>query len=293
MAAEDPERIEWSRPADLPGVDLLFAEQSTRPWRVYHETYTVATLFDVSGGDIEWTYRKKRYRAGAGEVALMQPGEVHANTRAHRPCNFRVLFIPSGIVEQATADLEISRLQPSWKLAHSPDPTLFRNLVRLHASLEAPASELERQSRFAACLRLLLERCAESSSSSFNEFERASLLRARDFIRQHYARPIALAELAAVSGLSRFHLVRAFAKAFGLPPHAYQNRVQIANARDLLATGCPPIDVAAETGYADQSHFTRHFKAIYGVTPGEYRRACGLDRARRGKNVLAGSSMRS
>lgn len=100
--------------------------------------------------------------------------------------------------------------------------------------------------------------------------QRSSLLRARDFIRQHCSRVVTLDELAALTGLSRYHLVRAFAKEFGLPPHAYQIRLQIEKAKAMLEAGVLPAVVAAETGFSDQSHFTRHFKKINGVTPRQY-----------------------
>jgi AraC-like DNA-binding protein len=100
--------------------------------------------------------------------------------------------------------------------------------------------------------------------------QRSALLKARDFIRQHCSRSVTLDELSALTGLSRYHLVRAFAKEFGLPPHAYQIRLQIEKAKAMLDAGVLPAVVAAETGFADQSHFTRHFKKINGTTPRKY-----------------------
>ncbi|MGH9173664.1 MAG: helix-turn-helix domain-containing protein [Vicinamibacterales bacterium] len=270
MAPDSIERIEWSRPFELPGVELLLAERCTRRWRVFHETYTVCTILDISGGETEWTYRAKLHSSKARALMLMEPGEVHAMPHTIPPCDFRVLLIAPGVVEGAALELGIPALQPHWMSGHSGDPASFRSFAGLHASLESPASELERQSRFVACLRLLLERCSETGSPSPKPPEPKVLLRARDFIREHCSRPIGLAELAAVSGLSRFHLVRAFATAFGVPPHAYQIRVQITRARTLLGAGVPPAEVAAETGFCDQSHFARHFKRVYGVTPGRY-----------------------
>ena len=98
------------------------------------------------------------------------------------------------------------------------------------------------------------------------------LQRAREFIGERYTHPISLRELAVVSGLSRFYLVRSFAQAFGLPPRAYKIRLQCERARVLLEAGHSPADVAVEAGFADQSHLGRHFKRIYRATPGKYRR---------------------
>ena len=79
--------------------------------------------------------------------------------------------------------------------------------------------------------------------------------------------------LATKVGLSRFQVLRAFRKRYGLPPHAYQLCVRVARARDLLRAGQAPAEVAAECGFADQSHLGRHFKHMLGVTPAQYARA--------------------
>ncbi|CAA9481240.1 MAG: Transcriptional regulator, AraC family [uncultured Rubrobacteraceae bacterium] len=55
-----------------------------------------------------------------------------------------------------------------------------------------------------------------------------------------------------------------------MPPHAYQTQARLDRARSLLLRGWPPARVARETGFADQSHLTRRFKRLVGVTPGRY-----------------------
>jgi transcriptional regulator GlxA family with amidase domain len=59
----------------------------------------------------------------------------------------------------------------------------------------------------------------------------------------------------------------------GLPPHALQLALRIRKARRLLESGESIADVAAATGFADQSHLHRHFQRSLGLTPGEYRRS--------------------
>ena len=56
-----------------------------------------------------------------------------------------------------------------------------------------------------------------------------------------------------------------------MPPHAFQTQVRVARAKALLLRGWPISQAAAHTGFADQSHLTRHFKRLVGVTPGQYR----------------------
>jgi len=72
--------------------------------------------------------------------------------------------------------------------------------------------------------------------------------------------------------MSPFALVRAFRGATGLPPHAYLNQQRVRLARSLLDRGLPPARVAAEAGFADQAHLTRHFMRVVGVPPAAYQR---------------------
>jgi AraC-like DNA-binding protein len=84
---------------------------------------------------------------------------------------------------------------------------------------------------------------------------------------------VSLAELAALGGVSRFNLLWSFAREVGITPHAYLIQRRLGAARRLLAAGQTPVEVAMQTGFADQSHLTRTFVRYFGVTPGRYRTA--------------------
>jgi AraC-like DNA-binding protein len=94
--------------------------------------------------------------------------------------------------------------------------------------------------------------------------------RARDFLVAHLADDIRLDELARRASANKFVLVRDFRRRFGVTPHAYQVRLRIEKARELIARHVPLAVVASTVGFADQSHLGRHFKRIVGVTPGQY-----------------------
>jgi AraC-like DNA-binding protein len=104
---------------------------------------------------------------------------------------------------------------------------------------------------------------------------RHAVERAMRYLQERFSEPIRLDELSIATGLSRFHLVRAFTKQFGIPPHAYQIRLRIVRGRELLRAGIPIASIAAQLGFADQSHFTRHFKQALGITPTDYARGAG------------------
>jgi AraC family transcriptional regulator len=80
-----------------------------------------------------------------------------------------------------------------------------------------------------------------------------------------------LSELAATAGVHPGHLARAFRATFGVTVCEYSRALRVEWAARRLAGDAPLAQVALEAGFADQSHFTRSFKASTGVTPGRYR----------------------
>ena len=98
-------------------------------------------------------------------------------------------------------------------------------------------------------------------------------------MHEHAGEGLSLDDLARAAGLSKYHLVRLFHHAVGLPPHQYLLRVRIERARKLIAAGWPVSSVATEVGFADQSHFTRVFRSVLRTTPAAYA-SCHPERLR-------------
>jgi transcriptional regulator GlxA family with amidase domain len=82
--------------------------------------------------------------------------------------------------------------------------------------------------------------------------------------------PLRLADLADSVGLSPFHAARLFTRATGLPPHAWRTQIRLQRALAPLRAGASVAEVAVEHGFTDQSHFTRHFRRMFGVPPGRW-----------------------
>jgi AraC family transcriptional regulator len=98
----------------------------------------------------------------------------------------------------------------------------------------------------------------------------------QEFIEEYLATDVTLADLAALTGTSVAHFKKHFKDATGLPPHQYLIRQRVEKAKTLLST--PELTVAEvshRVGFFDQSHFIRHFKSLFGVTPKEYRNEKG------------------
>ena len=93
------------------------------------------------------------------------------------------------------------------------------------------------------------------------------------FIAKNYAQKLQLSELADIAGMSESRFKHVFAKTFATTPGRYITTIRLNAARRLLEdTDDLLADIATATGFFDQSHMTRAFKTLRGITPGEYRR---------------------
>jgi AraC family transcriptional regulator len=88
------------------------------------------------------------------------------------------------------------------------------------------------------------------------------------YIESHLARPLTLDEISAMAGISRFHMVRAFAAATGFSVMRYVRARRLTEAARTLAAGAPDIlQVALDADYGSHEAFTRAFRDHFGVTP--------------------------
>lgn len=99
------------------------------------------------------------------------------------------------------------------------------------------------------------------------------LARVESLLHEAVGGPADIGTIAAAVDIHPVHLARVFRRHHGCSPGEYLRRLRVRRACELLAgTDRPLVAIALATGYADQSHFTRHFKRATGVTPGAYRR---------------------
>jgi len=273
LASEPDDRIEFATVPEVPGVEFFRVDAVTRLWRWHHETYTVSSPPEPV--QVEWRYRSRVHRADPATVAFMEPGEVHVELhKTARYERLRVLFFSPEMVHAAARELGRPCAEVHWRDGQQSYPDLHGELLRTHAAFESETTTLERQSRIAHVLERLLTECADSDvPRPLATLEPDTVRTARSFLLDHWADNVSLEDLVGVTGVGRFRLVRAFHAAVGLPPHAYQIRVRVARAMTMIRTGLPLVEVAASTGFADQSHLARHFRRITGVAPGRYRQA--------------------
>ncbi len=260
--------LKYVRHPALPGVEVLIANPSYDDWHMFHERYLLCGCSSVA---TSWVYRRKTRVIGDGATAFMEPGEVHRVVAKARPSNFIALFMEHDTFTELAAEAGVPG-EPHFRVTEVNSQELLRNLTLFSKSMEEENDRLQLETRLVALLHEALrytERQPPTVATTAGGLRR-SLERARDILEQRPHELVTLDELAQAAALSRFHLVRCFTRQFGLPPHAYHLHVRIKRACQLLREGLHCVEVAPSVGFADQSHFTRHFKRIMGVTPSVY-----------------------
>jgi AraC-like DNA-binding protein len=265
------ELIEVFRPHDLPQLELRRGVDVVRPVpRHWHEEYQ---LCFTQAGAGELKYRGSNIHTPSASLFMVHPGEVHAN-RCYDSfgVSYRMMFVDSELMRRAAEEVygKESGL-PYFPTALTFDEDVIRQYLDLHSALDRPASALERQSLLLNLLTTLITRFAENRPSprAFGS-ERQAVTRACEYLVEHYAENVSLESLARIANLSPYHFNRVFSEQFGMPPHAFQTQLRVMRAKDFLRQGWPIPQVACQTGFADQSHLTRHFKRLAVATPGQY-----------------------
>lgn len=259
----------FRRPSHLHGVELVHATYKRRSFPLHaHPEYVVGTL--VQGRQV-LRVDDREHLIGTGEVLQLHPGEAHANRCiGSEVLSYRVFYLPERTVSRLLQDgTRESRL--CFPHPRSADRALGRALLDTHRALwSPPASRLEQEALLMTLVHTLALHNPEGDQDAGLPSMRAAITQARGFIDEHFRDDFGLEELAAASGLSIYRVAHLFRGDLGLSPIAYRNQRRIFESRAALLEGRPIAEVALEMGYCDQSHFTRHFQRVLGVSPGKY-----------------------
>lgn len=239
--------------------------------RHWHEEWGIAVI--LQGINRFW-FGGAWYEAGQGTIVIVPPGEVHDGGLAKDSVwGERMCYLPSPTMTRIVEAYTGSRKEPRFSSPVIHDKQLARRLLRLHhkyTSRIRSFDPLEASECQISCFGPLVERYGETPTTEARDAGPAAIRRALEFLHENLALKVTLEELAAEVGLSPYHLIRAFRKHAGLPPHAYLKQLRIIRAQGLLRSDTSIADVALATGFSDQAHLTREFRRSLGLTPGRY-----------------------
>ena len=255
------------------GVDLLagnFRSHAYRPH--FHDEVVIATFMDGA----------QRHRIGrhegvavAGNVLVIPAGETHSGQAAAKDggWSYRAFYPSIETLQMLRNELTKSRRTLDFSgLPLRQHSLLARRLAELHVVLERNPDRLARQQAFASAMSVVAVNLIGSASDVRPaRKEPRSIRRAIEYARANFSRrDLDVSELAQAGHLSAYYFMRAFRATMGVTAHQYVIHLRLREARNLLAQGIPASLVAQSAGFADQSHLIRHFRSVFGVTPGDF-----------------------
>ncbi|WP_173511154.1 AraC family transcriptional regulator [Sinorhizobium psoraleae] len=258
----------------IAGVDAVEAATRHSFPRHSHEQFGIGLIHQGAQKSLSG---RGLVEAVCGDVITVNPGEVHDGAPiGDGGRSWRMLYFEPAIVEAAVSDIS----EGSRRCCQFANPVIrnaalaarFREIFALAATVESD-DQIVRWDELV--LTVLAEAMHPVPPPDAPARVPASIATARSLIDDDPLASVTLADLARASGLSRFQIVRGFARATGLTPHAYLMQRRIDIVRRLIAEGTPLAEAAIAGGFADQSHMTRVFVRAYGVSPGAYATALG------------------
>ncbi|WP_319582452.1 AraC family transcriptional regulator [uncultured Pseudodesulfovibrio sp.] len=205
-----------------------------------------------------------RWEAGAGQI-LAVPSDLPHRCQDAGTIEYAVVSMAPECF--ATAGL-VPGLQPD-RPEVVDDPVRFGDLLRLAELADRPASNLERQAALLAVMEPLC-RSNAASTGTVEPAESERIATVRRHLESACADDVSLEELAAMAECSPCRLNRLFARAVGMPPHEYQILQRIRLVKTCIRNGLSLAQSAADAGFSDQSHMTRCFRRVMGMTPGVF-----------------------
>lgn len=150
------------------------------------------------------------------------------------------------------------------------DNFLSAGFQALHSAILEKETTLSKTELFYFFISELLANLVKIPSVSITDKYKIKLNEVKKFLEINCSQTIALEALSDLSGLNKHTLIRTFTKQFGLTPYQYIKTMRIKTAKELLAKGSNLSETGLSVGFSNQSHFTRVFKMLIGVTPKQY-----------------------
>lgn len=253
--------------AALDGIERIEAAISRYTYEPHrHDTYAIGVTLE---GVQTFFYRGARRASLPGQCLILHPDEIHDGAAGDESgLRYRMLYLDPAILADALAPLGETSL-PFIAAPVISDPELLRLALSILEIEDTKFARLEIDGHVAELAPVLLRLAGDNGQkTSARPVDR--LHRVRDYLDANRFAQVASGELEDVAGLDRYTIARQFRRQFGTSPHRYLLMRRLGSARERISLGEPLADIAADTGFADQAHFSRHFKKAYGLTPGRW-----------------------
>lgn len=259
---------DWVRVApSSPGLERAAASLSGHAFDPHrHDTYAVGF---TTAGVQAFRYRGGLERSLPGQVFVLHPDELH-DGRAGTGAGFcySIAYVDPRLIQDALGAPR--RPLPFVRDAVSHDRRLAAVLGPALEDLDRPLEDLERDQIIAELADALVAADPTASRRKMAARHWRAAAMARELLDASVAKGLASAALEAATGLTRYALARHFRACWGTTPYRYLTLRRLDLARALIRRGTGLAEAATASGFADQSHLTRHFRKAYGLPPGRW-----------------------
>ena len=240
---------------------------SGRHYKVHmHSAFSIGA---IDSGSVEYTVGAEKGSLSSGELVLINPETLHScNPDNEFPRNYYVLYVDREWCAALQRSIwNVDRFVPSG-LCKLRDAKLYESFIRGMETILGRDDLLKKEQTVAE----LMERIFRASCADERQREEpwADIEKVTSMLNSRLSEEILLGEIAEDCAVNPFTLLRKFKAATSITPHAYRMNCRIERAKTLLRSGAELSRVALECGFYDQSHFSRCFKELTAVTPGEY-----------------------
>ncbi len=234
----------------------------------FHEYYVIGF---IESGQRNLSCKNKEYTIGTGDLILFNPCDNHTCKQIDgRTLDYRCINISPDVMKKVALEITGKDYLPYFTetvLFHSD---LVSSLRELHLMVMQEGKDFKKEELFMFIIEQLIAEYDHMVSPADSQEASTEIKTICDFFEKNYMKNIKLNDLSTLTGLSKYYLLRSFTKQKGISPYSYLETIRIGKAKKLLEQGIPPIDVAFQTGFTDQSHFTNFFKKLIGLTPRQY-----------------------
>jgi AraC-like DNA-binding protein len=261
---------DWMQSTDTEyGVEFLEAWFQGNAYQKHrHDTYAICL---TTTGVQAFDYRGTSQISTPGQVVVLHPDEVHdGHAGTEEGFGYRQLYVEPALIFEAVQTM----------CPHPCSLPFVRTPVAMNRTLSAAVISAFQGTREPLAIDSLIVQLAEGLMEADpnckhvplpRHLDVAALKRARQYLDTQKTRVVHSWELEAVTGLTRYDLARQFRVMCGTSPYRYLLMRRLDFARQQLAQDRSLVEVAIEAGFADQAHFSRMFKATFGITPARYR----------------------
>lgn len=251
------------------GVEFLEARFHGDAYQKHrHDTYAICL---TTAGVLAFDYRGSAERSTPGQVVVLHPDEVHdGHAGTDEGFGYRQIYVEPALIFEAIQSL-CPRVH-SLPFVRAPVVMNRRLSAAVIGAFHGAHEPLAIDSLIVQVAEGLMEADPSCEQASLPRYlDVAAVGRAREYLDTQKTRIVHSSELEAVTGLTRYDLARQFRIVCGTSPYRYLLMRRLAFAREQLASSRPLAEVAIGAGFADQAHFSRKFKATFGITPAHYR----------------------